>query len=100
MTGRSSKSYKHRVDTGYIIVLWQNLDSATYVTLTGSPRRPWYLVAFSYSSCNHLLVVAAVCNYLIVVATPATALQGPPWLSQRLLAGKRRDNAIIYGITS
>jgi hypothetical protein len=39
MTGRSSKSYKHRVGTGYIIVLWQNLGSATHVILTGSPER-------------------------------------------------------------
>lgn len=33
MTGRSSKSYKHRSGTGYIIILWQNLGSAAHVTL-------------------------------------------------------------------
>jgi hypothetical protein len=43
MTGRSSKSYKHRSGIGYITILWQNLGSATHVTLSGSPRRPGHL---------------------------------------------------------
>jgi hypothetical protein len=34
MTGRSSKSYKHRSGIGYITILWQNLGSATHVTIS------------------------------------------------------------------
>jgi hypothetical protein len=43
MTGRSSKSYKNRSGIGYITILWQNLGSASHVTLSGSPRRPGHL---------------------------------------------------------
>jgi hypothetical protein len=42
-TGRSSKSYKNRSGIGYITILWQNLGSASPVTLSGSPRRPGHL---------------------------------------------------------
>jgi len=44
MTGRSSKSYKHRSGTGYMIIFRQNLGSAAHVTLEGSPRQPQHLL--------------------------------------------------------
>jgi hypothetical protein len=114
MTGRSSKSYKHRSGIGYITILWQNLGSATHVTLSGSPRRPGHLklklpkelesLFLAYRTIiytirqasgirllNNTAFVAAFCNWPVAIAT-LTTLRRPPWPSQRLLAGKRRDN--------
>jgi hypothetical protein len=40
--------------------------------------------------------VVAFCNQPVAVTTLATTLRGPPWLSQRLLASKRRDILHLY----
>jgi hypothetical protein len=80
MTGRSSKSYKkqkrHRLHN-HSLAEPRFCLSRDPVRVTQAARA---LAAF----------VAAFCNWPVAIATLAT-LRRPPWPSQRLLAGKRRD---------